>query len=112
MCNLATGNDAPSGVGYRHLEGWHHQGEALRDAGGDPHGIVEHGAYETALYDAGHVGELSPGHECYLRPRARLVTTRYAVSHASPLITGGGGREDRTRPTREGQNKVRSSLRG
>src|SRR5215510_12414404 len=47
---LATGNDARHRRGlkiaHRHLEGWHHQGEALRDAGGYPHGIVEHGAYE------------------------------------------------------------------
>src|SRR5262249_11346868 len=69
---LATGNDARHRRGlkiaHRHLEGWHHHGEALRDAGGYPHGIVEHSAYETALYDAGQVGELKPGHECYLRP--------------------------------------------
>jgi hypothetical protein len=39
-------------IAHQHLEGWHHHGEALRDAGGYPHGIDEHGAYETALYDA------------------------------------------------------------
>src|SRR5262249_33826515 len=55
-------------IAHRHLQGWHHQSEALRDAGGYPQGIGEHGAYETALHGAGRVGELGPGHECYLGP--------------------------------------------
>src|SRR5262249_51325056 len=43
---------------------------------------------------------------------ASKVYARNADSHASPLITGEAGWEDRTRPTRESQDKVRSSRQG
>ena len=53
------------------LQGRHEDGKALRDASGEPHRIVQHGANETALHMPGRIGKFRPRAEGDLGPSLR-----------------------------------------